>query len=49
MNEQNIGTSKDEAFEICWWVFKDSPDGIIYINELENFILRMLKKYSPEL
>lgn len=49
MNELNLGTSKAEAFELCWSVFKDSPDGIIYINELENFILQMLQKYSPEL
>lgn len=49
MNELEIGNSKSEAFEICWSVFKDSPDGIIYINELENFIIQMLQKYSPQL
>ncbi|UUV21730.1 AAA family ATPase [Paenimyroides aestuarii] len=49
MNELNIGNTKDEVFELCWSVFKDTPDGIIYINELENFIIQMLQKYSPHL
>ncbi|WP_165983220.1 hypothetical protein [Chryseobacterium salivictor] len=49
MNQLGIGSSKDEAFSLCWEVFKDSTDGIIHINELENFIIQMLQKYSPEL
>jgi len=49
MNELGIGSSKDEAFNLCWDVFKDSTEGIEHINELENFVKQMLQKYSPEL
>lgn len=49
MNELGIGSSKDDAFNLSWETFKDSTDGIVYINELENFIIQMLQKYSPEL
>lgn len=49
MNELQIGTSKNEAFEICWSEFSQSTEGIAYVLELESFIINMLKKYSPEL
>lgn len=49
MNELGIGNSKVEAFNLCWETFKESTDGIVHINELENFIIQMLQKYSPEL
>jgi predicted ATPase len=49
MNELQIGTSKNEAFEICWSEFSQSTEGIAYVSELESFIIDMLKKYSPEL
>lgn len=49
MNELGIGTTKDEAFNLCWEIFKESTDGILHINDLENFIIQMLQKYSPEL
>lgn len=49
MNELGIGSSKDDAFNFCWETFKVSTEGIIYINELENFILKMLQKFSPVL
>lgn len=49
MNQLGIGSSKDEAFNLCWEVFKDSTDGIVHINDLENFLIQMLQKYSPEL
>lgn len=49
MTELQIATSQKEAFELCWDEFKHSNDGIAYIQELEHFIINMLKKYSPEL
>ena len=49
MTELNIGTSKSTVFELCWNEFKNSNEGTEYILELENFIINMLKKYSPEL
>lgn len=49
MNELGIGNTKNEAFELCWTEFENSPNGIIYINELENFLLKMLQTFSPEL
>ncbi|AIY13877.1 AAA family ATPase [Cellulophaga baltica] len=49
MNELGIGSSKDDAFNLCWLTFKDSTEGIVHINEMENFIIQMLQKYSPEL
>lgn len=49
MTELQIGTSKSEAFELCWHEFRQSDEGVTYISELEIFIIDMLKKYSPEL
>tara|TARA_R110002050_G_scaffold297891_1_gene460020 strand:+ start:1415 stop:2932 length:1518 start_codon:yes stop_codon:yes gene_type:complete len=49
MNELGIGSSKDDAFNLCWLTFKDSTEGIVHINEMENFTIQMLQKYSPEL
>lgn len=49
MNQLGIGSSKDDAFKLCWETFEVSTDGIVHINELENFIIQMLQKYSPEL
>ncbi|RYL29219.1 AAA family ATPase [Acinetobacter piscicola] len=49
MIELQIGTSKKEVFELCWSEFQHSNEGAAYISELENFIIDMLKKYSPEL
>jgi len=49
MNELGLGSSKEDAFNLCWSVFESSTEGIVYINELENFIIQMLQKYSPEL
>ncbi|MDF2456555.1 MAG: hypothetical protein K0R51_2548 [Cytophagaceae bacterium] len=49
MIEISICTTKDEAFEICWNIFKETIYGRIYFNELQKFILDMTKKYSPDL
>lgn len=49
MIELGQGTSKDEAFDLCWEVFKNSDEGIVYIEELSDFICRMMGKFSKEL
>lgn len=49
MNELSLGTSKDEAFQLCWQEFESSTEGIIHINEMENFLLKILQAFSPQL
>lgn len=43
------GTSKDEAFDLCWKEFENSEEGQLYIEELSNFICGMMEKFSKEL
>jgi predicted ATPase len=49
MIENSICTTRDEAFEITWNHFITTSDGILYFNELKSFIIKMTKKYSPDL
>ncbi|RZK25586.1 MAG: hypothetical protein EOO43_05135 [Flavobacterium sp.] len=49
MIERSICTTKDEAFEKCWDIFEKTTDGQLYFEELQNFIINMVKKYSPDL
>lgn len=49
MVENSICISNEEAFEICWDIFINTTEGQLYFEELQNFILEMVDKYSPEL
>lgn len=49
MIECSICTTKEEAFELCWSTFLNTTYGHDYFEELKNFILGMVDKYSPEL
>jgi len=49
MIDLDICNDKSQAFELCWKEFIGSADGIIYINELENFLLSIMKEFSPDL
>lgn len=49
MVENSISITKDEAFEVCWNHFLTTQNGVIYFNELKSFILKMTRKYSPDL
>src|SRR5690606_16463669 len=49
MIENSICTTKDEAFDICWESFIKTSNGQIYFDELQNFLIEITKKYSPDL
>lgn len=49
MVEYSISTTKDDAFEKCWNHFITTQDGMLYFDELKSFILKMARKYSPDL
>ncbi len=49
MNELSQGTTKKEAFEICWNNFINTTNGQNYFNELQQFITNTVKKFSPDL
>lgn len=47
MVELNLACSKDEAFSICWKVFKNTEEGKKHITELKNFLINCYKHFSP--
>lgn len=47
MVELNLACSKDEAFSICWEVFKNTEEGKKHITELKNFLINCYKHFSP--
>jgi predicted ATPase len=49
MIENSMATTRDEAFEILWDCFVKTNDGASYFEELKLFIIKMAKKYSPDL
>jgi hypothetical protein len=49
MVELSLCVDKDTAFNLCWNSFLDSQEGIDFLNELKEFLIRMCKKYSPDL
>ncbi len=49
MIENSICTTRDEGFEMTWNHFITTTDGNLYFDELKSFIIRMTKKYSPDL
>ncbi len=49
MIETSICATRDEAFEKCWNYFISTAHGKLYFNELKSFIIKMTKRYSPDL
>ncbi len=49
MNELSQGTTRKEAFEICWNNFISTSNGEDYFRELQQFIIDTAKKFSPDL
>lgn len=49
MIENSICVTKDEAFDKCWDIFLRTTEGQSYFQELKEFILKMVNKYSPDL
>lgn len=39
----------NEVFDYCWKLVIESEKGSIYFESLQNFLISMVKKYSPEL
>ena len=42
-------TDKDEVFNFCWNLFKETHEGTNYLNELSSFIMRTYEQFSQEL
>ncbi|MCD0188527.1 hypothetical protein [Acinetobacter sp. PW68] len=42
-------TDKDEVFDYCWNLFRDSSEGENYLHELSNFIMQVYEQFSQEL
>ena len=42
-------TDKDEVFNHCWNLFKETHEGANYLNELSSFIMRTYEQFSQEL
>ncbi|GAA5187839.1 hypothetical protein GCM10023345_27440 [Acinetobacter kookii] len=42
-------TDKDEVFDFCWNLFKDTQEGQDYLNELSSFIMQTYEQFSQEL
>jgi len=49
MIENSVCTTTDEAFDKCWNHFITTTSGGLYFEELKSFIIKMTKKYSPDL
>lgn len=46
MIEEGFAVSKDDAFEQCWRIFEQTEKYNIYMQELKDFLITSIKKYS---
>ncbi|WP_151816932.1 ATP-dependent nuclease [Acinetobacter junii] len=47
--ENSALTDEEEVFNCCWNIFKNTPQGENYLNELSSFIFQVYELFSQEL
>ena len=47
--ENSALTDEEEVFNCCWNIFKNTPQGENYLNELSSFIFEVYELFSQEL
>jgi hypothetical protein len=49
MIEEGLCGDKNAAFNLCWNALIATPEGLLYIEEMKNFIINACRKFSNDL